>query len=98
MGLNYRHGTGHGIGSYGFIHESPVQVSINRKQLLIYVWFMSYMKCANRCQILKLLSNFGCLFTFWYSEGANSIKTDLRICICKLQVIDLVLILFPQEE
>ena len=29
VGLNYRHGTGHGIGSYGFIHESPIQVSIN---------------------------------------------------------------------
>ena len=27
VGLNYRHGTGHGIGAYGFIHESPVQVS-----------------------------------------------------------------------
>ena len=26
VGLNYRHGTGHGIGSYGFIHESPIQV------------------------------------------------------------------------
>ena len=28
VGLNYRHGTGHGIGAYGFIHESPIQVSI----------------------------------------------------------------------
>ena len=26
-GLNFRHGTGHGIGAYGFIHESPVQVN-----------------------------------------------------------------------
>ena len=24
-----RHGTGHGIGAYGFIHESPVQVSLD---------------------------------------------------------------------
>ena len=24
-GLNYRHGTGHGIGSYGLIHESTTQ-------------------------------------------------------------------------
>ena len=37
VGLNYRHGTGHGIGSYGFIHESPIQVrSDKREQLLIY--------------------------------------------------------------
>ena len=28
VGLNYRHGTGHGIGAYGFIHESPVQASM----------------------------------------------------------------------
>ena len=26
MGLNYRHGTGHGIGAYGLVHESPTQV------------------------------------------------------------------------
>ena len=32
VGLNYNHGTGHGIGAYGFIHESPIQV---RKDLLI---------------------------------------------------------------
>ena len=28
VGLNYRHGTGHGIGAYGFIHESPTQVTV----------------------------------------------------------------------
>ena len=27
MGLNYNHGTGHGVGAYGFIHESPIQVN-----------------------------------------------------------------------
>ena len=27
VGLNYRHGTGHGIGSYGLVHESPIQES-----------------------------------------------------------------------
>lgn len=26
VGLNYLHGTGHGIGAFGFIHESPIQV------------------------------------------------------------------------
>ena len=31
-------------------------------------------------RISKLLSNFGCLFTFCYLDGANSIKTDLHIC------------------
>ena len=36
----------------------------------IYVWFMSYLKCSNWRQILKLLSNFGCLFTFCYLDGA----------------------------
>ena len=29
----------------------------------IYVQFISYSKCSNWRQILKLLSNFGCLFT-----------------------------------
>ena len=28
VGLNYNHGTGHGVGAYGFIHESPIQVII----------------------------------------------------------------------
>ena len=28
VGLNYRHGTGHGIGAYGLVHESPIQVFI----------------------------------------------------------------------
>jgi len=32
VGLNYRHGTGHGIGAYGLVHESPVQVRIYKKE------------------------------------------------------------------
>ena len=39
-------------------------------------------KCSNWSWISKLSSNFGCLFTFCYLDGANSIKTDL--CICNL--------------
>lgn len=31
-GLNYRHGTGHGIGVYGNIHESPIQVRVYAKE------------------------------------------------------------------
>ena len=46
----------------------------------INVRFMSYSKCSNWRRISKLLSNFGCLFTFYYLDGANSIKTDLHIC------------------
>ena len=42
--------------------------------------FISYSQCCNWCQILKLLLNFGCLFTFCYLDGANSMKTDLHIC------------------
>ena len=44
------------------------------------VQFLSYSKCSNWRQISRLLSNFGCLFTFCYLDGANSIKTDLHIC------------------
>ena len=44
------------------------------------VQFMSYSKCSNWHQMLKLLLNFGCLFTFFYLDGANSIKTDLHNC------------------
>ena len=39
---------------------------------------MSYLKCSNWCQISKLSSNFGCLFTFCYLDRANSIKTNLH--------------------
>ena len=41
---------------------------------------ISYSKCSNWRQISKLSLNFGCLFTFCYLDGANSIKTDLHIC------------------
>ena len=44
------------------------------------VRFISYSKSSNWHRILKLLSNFECLLTFWYLDGANSIKTDLHIC------------------
>jgi Xaa-Pro aminopeptidase len=32
VGLNYRHGTGHGIGAYGLVHESPIQVRVYKKE------------------------------------------------------------------
>ena len=44
------------------------------------VGFMSCSKCSNWCQILKLLSNIGCLSIFCYLEWANKIKTDFHIC------------------
>ena len=43
---------------------------------LTYVRFILYSKCS----ISKLFSNFCCLFTFCYLDGANSIKTGLRTC------------------
>jgi hypothetical protein len=64
-----------------------------------YFRFMSYSTFSNWCQILKLLSNFGCLYTVFYLDGANSIKNDWHICNllmdwpdCKSQVCNLVLI------
>ena len=48
--------------------------------ILSYVRFISYSKCSNWHRILKLSLNFGCLFTFCYLDGANSIKIDLHIC------------------
>ena len=32
VGLNYNHGTGHGIGHYNLIHESPTQVRLYAKE------------------------------------------------------------------
>lgn len=32
VGLNYNHGTGHGIGAYGLVHESPTQVRIYKEE------------------------------------------------------------------
>ena len=52
----------------------------HQKRCVTYVWFISYSKCSNWRQILKLVSNIGCLFTFCYLDWANSIKTDLHIC------------------
>ena len=46
----------------------------------LLVRFISYLKFSNWRRISKLLSNFGCLFTFCYLDGANSIKSDLHIC------------------
>ena len=54
------------------------------------VRLISYPKCSNWRQISKLFLNFGCLLTFCYLDGANSIKTDLLIF--NLQFCDLVLI------
>lgn len=31
-GLDYRHGTGHGIGAYGLVHESPTQVRVYKRE------------------------------------------------------------------
>ena len=66
---------------------------------------MSYSKCSNWRRILKLSSNFGCLFTFCYVDGANSIKTDLHICnlwigqfVSYVQVCNLVFGKFAQAE
>ena len=66
-----------------------------------YVQFMSCSKCSNWCPISKLSSNFGCLFTFCYLDGDNSIKTDLHICnwpVCKVQVCNLVFNKFATAE
>ena len=38
VGLNYRHGTGHGIGAFGFIHESPIQVRSNGKSSIFFAY------------------------------------------------------------
>ena len=48
--------------------------------LATYVQFISYSKCSTWRRISKLLSNFGCLFTICYLDGANSIKTYLQTC------------------
>ena len=47
--------------------------------ILANAWIISYSKFSNWGQISKLSSNLGCLFTFCYLDGANSIKTDLHI-------------------
>ena len=48
--------------------------------VFVFVRFMSYSKHSNWRWILKLKSNFGCLFTFCYSAGANLLKTKLQTC------------------
>ena len=40
----------------------------------------SLMSGSSHNRITEMSSNFGCLFTFFYLDGANSIKTDLHIC------------------
>ena len=67
------------------IYEAPRTIKRIAKlenvgPISIYAWVISYSKCSNWRQISKLLSNFRCLFTFCYLDGANTIKTDLHIC------------------
>ena len=52
----------------------------DKNVLFSNVRFISYLMCFNCRRISKLMSNFECLFTFCYSDGANSIKTDLNTC------------------
>ena len=48
-----------------------------------YAWIITYSKCSNLCQMSKLSSNFGCLFTFFQlivliqSDHINSTKSIL---------------------
>ena len=56
-----------------FLYTSVISTSF------INVLFMSYSKSSNWRQKFKILSNFGCLFTFCFLDGASSIKTDLHI-------------------
>ena len=58
----------------------PTQEVKSEQSIWTNVQFMSYSKCSNWHLISKLSSNFGCLFTFCYLDGANSIKTDLHVC------------------
>ena len=41
------------------------------KMFLFYAWIISYSKCSNWHQILKLSLNFGCLFTCCYLQTCN---------------------------
>ena len=55
-----------------FLTVSSTFVVIETLNVLsIYVRFISFLKCSNWRQISKLLSNFGCLFTFCYFAWAN---------------------------
>ena len=51
--------------------QLPSQVCTYFTYLGLYVRFISYTKCSNWRWISKLLSNFGCLFTFCCSAWAN---------------------------
>ena len=53
------------------IKEIRQEVIFYRKHSYTYVRFISYFKCSKWPQILKLSSSFGCLFTFFYLDGAN---------------------------
>ena len=73
--------------------SSPLNIEWIRSALFFFghlffytytnVWIMSYSKHSNWQQILKLLSNFGCLFTFCYYAWENQIKTKLQTCSLK---------------
>ena len=50
------------------VDEYDLTINYNHHKVwiccVIYAWIISYSKCSNWHRILKLLSNFGCLFTF----------------------------------
>jgi hypothetical protein len=74
---------------HGDVHDCPrrsysrsrivnITITIFFFSFFFNVRFISYLKCSNWRRISKLTSNFRCLFTFCYLDGASSIKTDLH--------------------
>ena len=49
-------------------------------EFVFYALIISYSKCSNWHRILKLLSNFGCLFWFCYLDRVTSIKIAYWSC------------------
>ena len=63
---------------------SSLELKLKRKTERVKHFYIVFMSGSSHIQISKLLSNFGCLFTFCYLDGANSIKTDYMFVACEL--------------
>ena len=68
------------LASKFFFHDICLLLWSVLNWFLFDVRFMSYLKCSNWRQILKLALNFGYLFTFYYPAWANSLKTKSQTC------------------
>ena len=50
-GMNFLHGTGHGVGHFLSVHEGPQSIRMNENLSLIHIWVLA-LNCLQNSMIL----------------------------------------------